>query len=101
MTNIDPAASLAARFADVKARIAAAAQGCGRSPDEVTLIAISKTHPASLIKELIELGATDLGENRVQEAAGKMPGRDLRYTLDYHDYRQPDVKSKVRIKGGN
>jgi len=39
---------------------------------------ISKTHPSSLIKRLIELGAADLGENRVQEAEGKIPevGRD-------------------------
>lgn len=73
MTNVDPAAGLAARFADVQARVADAARSCGRSPDEVTLIAISKTHPASLIKELVELGATDLGENRVQEAEGKIP----------------------------
>ena len=73
MTNVDQAAGLAARFANVKARIAATAEGCGRRPEEVTLIAISKTHPASLIKELTELGATDLGENRVQEAEGKIP----------------------------
>lgn len=73
MTNVVPAAGLAARFADVQARVAVAARSCGRSPDEVTLIAISKTHPANLIKELVELGATDLGENRVQEAEGKIP----------------------------
>src|SRR6185369_9609431 len=65
---------LAARFANVKARVAAAAEKCGRDQAEVTLIAISKTHPASLIKELIELGATDLGENRVQEAEDKILG---------------------------
>jgi pyridoxal phosphate enzyme (YggS family) len=64
---------LAARFANVKARVAAAAESCGRDPEEVTLIAISKMHPASVIKELIDLGATDLGENRVQEAEGKIP----------------------------
>ena len=73
MTNVDPAAGLAARFADVQARVARAARRCGRDPKEVTLIAISKTHPATLIKELVKLGATDLGENRVQEAEGKIP----------------------------
>jgi len=78
MTNIDPAAGLAARFASVKADIEAAARKSGRNPEEVRLIAISKTHPPSLIKKLIELGATDLGENRVQEAEGKIleVGRD-------------------------
>ena len=73
MTNVDPAEGLAARFAAVKARIEAAARNCDRSPAEVRLIAISKTHPANLIRTLIELGATDLGENRVQEAEEKIP----------------------------
>ena len=73
MTNVDPAESLAARFAAVKARINVAATNCGRSSQEILLIAISKTHPASLIRNLIELGATDLGENRVQEAEDKIP----------------------------
>lgn len=73
MKKADHAEGLAARFEDVKARVAAAAEGCGRNPAEVTLIAISKTHPASLIEELIDLGATDLGENRVQEAETKIP----------------------------
>jgi pyridoxal phosphate enzyme (YggS family) len=79
MTNVEPTAGLAARFAGVKARIEAAATGCGRRPEEVTLIAVSKTHPASLVSNLIELGATDLGENRVQEAEEKIPevGRNL------------------------
>ncbi len=76
MENLE--GELAARFTHVRAQIAAAAQRCGRSPDEVKLIAISKTHPASAVKELIELGATDVGENRVQEAEAKIEevGRD-------------------------
>lgn len=45
---------------------------CGRLPKDVTLVAISKTHPASLLKTAIELGATDVGENRVQEAEQKI-----------------------------
>ena len=73
MTNIDPGPGLAARFAGVKADIETAATKSGRDPADVRLIAISKTHPSSLIKSLVELGATDLGENRVQEAEGKIP----------------------------
>ncbi|HKV32878.1 MAG TPA: YggS family pyridoxal phosphate-dependent enzyme [Pyrinomonadaceae bacterium] len=73
MTKVDPTETLAARFAGVKARISAAAQRCGRDPREVTLIAISKTHPADVVKRLVELGAADLGENRVQEAEEKIP----------------------------
>jgi pyridoxal phosphate enzyme (YggS family) len=73
MTNLDPAEGLAARFAAVQQRINTAATRSGRSSEDVTLIAISKTHPASLIRNLIELGATDLGENRVREAEEKIP----------------------------
>lgn len=73
MTKVDQPEGLAARFANVKARIVAAAEQCGRDPSGITLIAISKTHPASVVKELIDLGATDLGENRVQEADTKIP----------------------------
>ena len=73
MANVDQAQELlAVRLANVRARLAAAAQRSARQPDEVRLIAISKTHPSSVIKQAIELGATDLGENRVQEADGKI-----------------------------
>ena len=70
---------LGERFANIKVRIAQALERCNRPPDDVTLIAISKTHPATIIKDLIALGATDLGENRVQEAETKIPevGRSI------------------------
>jgi PLP dependent protein len=79
MVNPDPTQDpLAARLAGVRARIVGAAARCGRSPDEVTLIAISKTHPASLVRRLVKFGAADIGENRVQEAEQKINeiGRD-------------------------
>ena len=73
MANVDPAQEqLAARLAGIRARIEAAAKNCRRDPGEVRLIAISKTHPASVIKRVIEFGALDIGENRVQEAEGKI-----------------------------
>ena len=73
MANVDPAQEpLAVRLADIRARLAAAAQKSGRRPEEVRLVAISKTHPASIIKQVCQLGATDFGENRVQEAEGKI-----------------------------
>ena len=88
MANVDPAQEpLAARLAGIRARISAAAQRCGRNPDEVTLIAISKTHPAAAIKRLIDLGGADVGENRVQEADAKISeiGRDrVRWHLVGH-----------------
>ena len=60
------------RFANVRNRIEAAALGSNRSPDQITLIAISKTHPSEVIRAGLDLGIADFGENRVQEAEGKI-----------------------------
>ena len=60
-------------LADVNARIAAAARLARRQPGEVTLVAISKTHPAERIAPLIAAGQRAFGENRVQEAEAKWP----------------------------
>jgi len=64
--------TLGERFANIKIRIREALDRSKRTADDVTLVAISKTHPASLIKQVVDLGATDLGENRVQEAEAKI-----------------------------
>jgi PLP dependent protein len=55
----------------VRARIAAACRSVGRSSDEVTLIAVTKTRPVTDIRLLYELGVPDIGENKDQEAAPK------------------------------
>lgn len=60
------------RFADVRLRIELAARRSDRLPEQVTLIAISKTHPAEVLREGLQAGITDFGENRVQEAEGKI-----------------------------
>jgi pyridoxal phosphate enzyme (YggS family) len=57
----------------VHERMAVAAVRANRRPDDVKLVAVSKTHPAEIIREAIAAGVTDLGENRVQEAEGKIP----------------------------
>ena len=62
---------LARNLEDVKKRIAAAAEKSGRSAEDVTLVAVTKTHPAELINEAIRLGVTDIGENKVQEILEK------------------------------
>jgi uncharacterized pyridoxal phosphate-containing UPF0001 family protein len=62
---------LRANLKAVRARIAAACEAVGRSADDVTLIAVTKTFPASDVRLLVELGVTDIGENRDQEAARK------------------------------
>jgi pyridoxal phosphate enzyme (YggS family) len=62
------------RLDEVRLRIAASAQLSGRQPEEIKLIAVSKTHPAEVLRRAIEAGVADLGENRVQEAEGKIEG---------------------------
>ena len=64
-------AELADRLAQVWDRIEAACAAAGRSRDELTLIAVTKTWPASDVRLLYELGQRDFGENRDQEAAPK------------------------------
>jgi pyridoxal phosphate enzyme (YggS family) len=64
--------TLGDRLANVRNRIEAAAQQSNRSAQEITLVAISKTHPSVVLKAALESGITDLGENRIQEAEGKI-----------------------------
>jgi uncharacterized pyridoxal phosphate-containing UPF0001 family protein len=62
---------LAARLAATRSRIAAACVAARRDPAEITLIAVTKTYPASDVLALAGLGVADFGENRDQEAAKK------------------------------
>jgi len=61
------------RLADVTRRIAEAARAAGRDPAAVTLVAVSKTHGADKVRELLAAGHRVFGENRVQEAEEKFP----------------------------
>jgi pyridoxal phosphate enzyme (YggS family) len=63
--------SIADNVARVRERIAAACARAGRPPSDVRLMAVSKTHPASAIREAFAAGITLFGENRVQEFAEK------------------------------
>jgi PLP dependent protein len=58
----------------VERRIVAACDGSDRRREEVTLVAVTKTFPAAAVEAAIAGGATDVGENRVQEARDKKPG---------------------------
>jgi PLP dependent protein len=62
---------LAMRLAEVRRRIAKACDAAGRDVGEITLIAVTKTWPASDVRLLSEIGVTDVGENRDAEAAPK------------------------------
>jgi PLP dependent protein len=78
---------IAAHIAEVRARIAHAAERAGRDPAEVTLVAVSKTQPIELVQMAYRAGISDFGENRVQEALPKIDvlhPADLRWHLIGH-----------------
>lgn len=73
---------LGARLASVQEGIAQAAREAGRDAAELTLIVVTKFHPASLVRDLATLGVRDVGENRHQEAqakASELADLDLRW----------------------
>lgn len=63
--------SISDNIAEIRDRIASAARRAGRSPTEIALMAVTKTHPAERIREAYAAGLRLFGENRVQEFAGK------------------------------
>jgi pyridoxal phosphate enzyme (YggS family) len=69
--GVNRAGELAGHLGSLRARLRAACATVGRDPAEITLIAVTKTYPASDVRLLAELGVTDVGENRDQEAAPK------------------------------
>lgn len=96
VTQLAPETDIAENLAAVKARIAEAAEAAGRSPDEVTLVAVGKAHPAGHVRRALEAGHRVFGENRVDEAEAKWP--ELRAA--YPDVRLhligPLQRNKVR-----
>ncbi|CAI0980167.1 Uncharacterised protein [Serratia grimesii] len=84
---------------DVRNRITAAAQGCARAPEEVTLLAVSKTKPVAAIAEAIAAGQRAFGENYVQEGVDKVKhfaALPEGATLDWH-FIGPLQSNKSRL----
>ena len=83
----------------VRERIAAAASRAGRDPSEITVVAVSKTKPASMIREAVSAGVSILGENRIQEAEQKiaqLPELPARWHLVGH-LQTNKAKKAVRL----
>jgi pyridoxal phosphate enzyme (YggS family) len=74
---------IASNLKTIRGRIEKAAESCDRDPGEITLIAVSKTHPAEAIREAISSGLSVFGENKVQEAEGKI-GELGRIGIEWH-----------------
>ncbi len=73
---------IATNLKAIQDRIASAARLSGRDPASVELLAVSKTHPAEVIREAVEAGQLSFGENKVQEVLAKAP--QLPGTLRWH-----------------
>ncbi|MEM5767351.1 MAG: YggS family pyridoxal phosphate enzyme, partial [Bacillota bacterium] len=65
--------SISNNLQDIRRRIEQAALKAGRNPQDVTLVAVTKTIPVARIEEALQCGITHIGENRVQEAQSKYP----------------------------
>jgi hypothetical protein len=71
------------RLEKIKERIRQAAEACGRKADSVRLVAVSKTVPAEIVRQALEIGVTILGENYVQEAQKKFQAL-VQYPASWH-----------------
>ncbi|MCK2126930.1 YggS family pyridoxal phosphate-dependent enzyme [Thauera aromatica] len=90
--------SIAQRLQAVRARLAAAAAAAGRAPDEVVLLAVSKTWPAEAVREAAAAGQRAFGENYVQEGVAKVEAlRGL--GLEWH-FIGPLQSNKTRAVAG-
>lgn len=69
--------TIADNVARLRDRVGAALSRAGRAADAVTVVAVTKTFPAALVREVIRAGIADIGENRVQEMVSKAAGVDL------------------------
>ena len=76
MYSVMPFSDLAARVAEVRDRIADAVTRGGRG-QRVTVVAVTKTHGPEAVRAAWDAGLRDVGENRVQEAVGKMAAVDV------------------------
>lgn len=90
---------LADALAAVRARVERACAAAGRSPREVTLVVVTKRFPASDVDLLAELGVTDVGENRDQEAADKIPQVLHRDRLTVHFIGQLQSRKATSVLG--
>lgn len=80
----------------LRQRIRAAATQCGRDPEEVTLLAVSKTKPASAVEEAIEAGQLAFGENYVQEGVEKIEALAAHPQVEWH-FIGPLQSNKSRL----
>jgi PLP dependent protein len=69
------------KYLEIKEKVAILAKQCGRDPSEITIVAVSKTHPLKEVQKVYDAGCRDFGESRIQEADSKIPAlpSDIRW----------------------
>lgn len=90
--------NLQERLSRIEKQIRQAATSCGRDPDDITLVAVTKTQPVTLINQAIGLGVHHIGESRIQEARERLPevSKDVTRHLIGHLQRNK-VKYAVKL----
>jgi PLP dependent protein len=91
--------SIAKNLQDVRARIAEVARAAGRSPQDICLLAVSKTWPAESVRAAAAAGQRSFGENYVQEAVGKIAALRMP-ELEWH-FIGPLQSNKTRLVAEN
>ncbi|WP_295012843.1 YggS family pyridoxal phosphate-dependent enzyme [uncultured Microbacterium sp.] len=90
--------TLAERLSAIDDGIADAARRAGRAREEITLIAVTKFHPASLVQDLYDLGVRHVGENRQQELSAKSAALSALPDLRWHFIGQAQTKKASAIR---
>lgn len=96
------ATALAQNLADVRQRIADAARRSGRTPESVTLVAVSKTHPFAAVQAALAAGQCDFGENRFEEMWEKIVAAEdakLGEQINWHFIGQIQGRKSDRVIG--
>jgi len=97
-SDASTAPGLAARLAQLDARVADAARAAGRDPAELTRIVVTKFHPAELVAQLHALGVRDVGENRQQELTAKRTELPDLSPLTWHFIGQVQTKKARAVR---
>ncbi len=99
MSGESIAGTIAERWAAVRARVDQACERAKRDPSEVTIVAVSKTHPAAAIREAAAAGATDFGENYAQELVAKRAELPPELAIRWH-YIGRLQRNKAKLVAG-
>jgi pyridoxal phosphate enzyme (YggS family) len=89
------AQTLVSRYEELKGRVEKACLSCGRNPDSVRIIVVTKTHPLETVQAVIDAGIRDIGENRVQEIQEKAPFLRGEYEMHLIGHLQTNKVNKA------